>query len=132
MASHCGAKKESVKKILVVDDEQDLLTIIEGRLVKANYEVIKASTGTEAIEKAKAQRPDLILLDIMLPDMDGGEVEATLAEDETTKNIPIVIVSALYTKSDEKAKGNYSGNNIFLAKPFEPNKMLEIIKGLIG
>lgn len=121
-----------MKKILIVDDDEDLLTIIEGRLTKARYEVVKASTGTEAIEKAKSQKPDLILLDIMLPDMDGGEVEATLSEDKTTKGIPVVIVSALYTKNDEKAKGNYSGNNVFLAKPFEPSRMLEIIKGLIG
>lgn len=121
-----------MKKILVVDDDEDILAIIEERLTKAQYEVIKASTGAEAIEKAKVQRPDLILLDIMLPDMDGGEVEASLQEDEQTKNIPIIIVSALYTKNDERIKGNYSGNHTFLAKPFESGKMIEMIKGLIG
>ncbi|MCX5748811.1 MAG: response regulator [Candidatus Saganbacteria bacterium] len=121
-----------MKKIMIVDDDEDLLTMIERRLTKANYEVIKVTKGAEVVEKAKAQRPDLILLDIMLPDMDGGEVEALLQEDDTTKNIPVVILTALYTKSDERTKGNYSGNNIFLAKPFEPDKMLKIINELIG
>lgn len=121
-----------MKKILIVDDEEDVLAVIEGRLVKADYEVIRASTGAEAIEKAKTLSPDLILLDIMLPDMDGGDVQSALQEEETTKNIPIIIVSALYTKSDEKSKGNYSGNNLFLAKPFEPSKMLEMIRSLVG
>jgi two-component system sensor histidine kinase/response regulator len=121
-----------MKKILVVDDEEDMLKLIESRLIKAKYDVIKASDGIEAIAKAKSKKPDLILLDIMLPGMDGGEVEARLKEDEQTKNIPVVFLSALYTKNDEKNKCNYSGGNVFVAKPFEPEKLLEIIRDQIG
>jgi DNA-binding response OmpR family regulator len=121
-----------MKKILIVDDEEDILTLLGNRLAKANYAVTKALNGVEAIKKAKAQKPDLIILDLMLPGIDGGEVEARLKEDEQTKNIPIVILSALYTKGDEKVKGNYSGGNVFVAKPYEPEKLFDIIRQTIG
>ena len=117
-----------MKKILVVDDEEDILTLLADRLTIAKYCVITASNGEEAIEKAKTENPDLILLDIMLPGMDGGEVDARIKEDELTKDIPVIFVSALYTKSDEQNKGNYSGGNLFIGKPFDPEKLLEMIR----
>ena len=117
-----------MKKILVVDDEQDLLKVLGDRLTAAKYNVITASNGIEAVKMAKQQKPDLIILDIMLPGIDGGKVEEILKDDEQTKKIPIIILSALYTKEDEKIRGNYSGGNVFIGKPYDPDKLLEIIR----
>jgi len=121
-----------MKTILVVDDDEDIVKLIGKRLIDAKYEVINAFTGIEAIEKAKALKPDLIILDIMLPGMDGGEVEERLKEDEQTKNIPIVFLSSLYTKDDERSKGNCSGENVIVGKPFEPEKLIEVIRGQLN
>ncbi len=117
-----------MKKILVVDDEEDLLLLLEKRLTAEGYEVIKAATGQEALQKAKIWKPNLILLDIMLPDIDGGEVKERLKEDPETKNTPIVFLTALFTKDDENTKGHIAGGNIYVSKTCEAKELLEIIK----
>lgn len=119
------------KKILVVDDEDDMLVLLEKRLTWACYEVIKASGGYEAVQKAKIWKPDLILLDIMLPDIDGGEVLELLKEDPDTKNIPVVFLTALFTKDDKKEKGNMLGGNVYLSKTFETEELLNVVKNNI-
>jgi len=116
-----------MRKILVVDDEEDVLQILEKRLNSSGYQVITAKNGREAIEKASRELPNLILLDIFLPDIDGGEVAQQLRENETTKDIPVIFLSCLFTKEDEKRGGHLRGGNFFVAKPFEFNELLDII-----
>lgn len=116
-----------MRKILVVDDEEDVLKVLGKRLSNAGYQVITAKDGEEAIKKAWQELPDLILLDIFLPDIDGGGVAQQLKEKASTKNIPIIFLSCLYTKDDEKREGHLRGGNFFVAKPFEFNELLNII-----
>lgn len=116
-----------MRKILVVDDEEDVLKVLEKRLSSSGYQVIKVKNGQEAIEKAYQELPNLILLDIFLPDMDGGEVAQQLRGNENTKDIPVIFLSCLFTKEDERKGGHLRAGNFFVAKPFEFDELLDII-----
>jgi two-component system alkaline phosphatase synthesis response regulator PhoP len=115
-------------KILVVDDEEDMLDFLELRLAANGYFVITANNGKDAIRLAREEHPDLILLDIMMPGMDGSEVAGMLREYPETKNIPVVFLTCLYTKGEEKKQGHSVHGNFFIAKPFDQNELLMEIK----
>lgn len=120
-----------MKKILLVDDNEDVLEVLGKRLYNAGYQVIKAKSGREAIEKAKRELPNLIILDIFMPDIDGGDVAQSLKEDAAMKDIPVIFLTCLYTKQEEKREGHLIKENFFLAKPYNPNELLEIIRKTI-
>ena len=119
------------KKILIVDDEPDVLLLLGERLTKAGYDVIKAPGGQEAIELAHKESPDLIILDIAMPGMDGSEVANTLRAHPPTRDIPIVFLTCLFTKQEEQACGHVLGQNFFIAKPYDVNELLSEIKARI-
>jgi len=116
------------KKILIVDDEGDALAVLEKRLSMAGYSVIKADNGKDAIRLAKDEQPDLVLLDIVMPDMDGAEIGKILKNDPNTKDIPIVFLTCLFTKDDEVRQGRRTSSNFFIAKPYNPEELLGEIK----
>ncbi len=116
------------KKILIVDDEEDVLAVLEKRVSGAGYQVIKANSGLDAVAKAKKELPDLIILDVLMPGMDGGDVASTLKQDDATKGIPIIFLSCLYTKKDETDEGHLIGENFFVSKPYKPDEFLDIIR----
>lgn len=116
------------KKILVVDDERDVLVVLEGRLKKAGYDVIAADSGEMAIIRAKHEKPDLILLDIVMPRMDGQAVAQKLRSDVETKNIPIIFLTCLFTKEDEANVGHRVADNFFIAKPYDASELISEIK----
>jgi len=95
---------EDKTKILIVDDEPDVLRILEKRLTGNGYQVVSADSGYRALQMARKERPDLIILDIDMPDIDGGEVAARLKEEEATKHIPVIFLSCLVTPR-EMAEG---------------------------
>ncbi|MBU1125197.1 MAG: response regulator [Candidatus Omnitrophica bacterium] len=119
-----------MKKILIVDDEPDILLVLGERLRAAGFAVSEAKTGKETIALAKAESPDLIILDIVLPDLDGGEVAQVLSADHATASIPIIFLTGLYTKEDEE-KGHQVKEHYFLAKPFDSKDLLAIINKTI-
>jgi len=120
------------KKILVVDDEKKIRELLELRLSSAGYQVIQAKDGEEGLAKAKECRPDLILMDVMMPKVDGPEAVKGLQEDPVTKDIPVISLTAIITKEEEE--GQMSGvftdmpRYRFMAKPFDPQKLLAEIK----
>ncbi len=118
------------KKILIVDDEESLVRVYKLLIENTGkYEVWKETKGAKAFSTAKKFMPDLILLDIMMPDVDGGTVAAQLKEDEDTKDIPVVFVSAAITKEEEKnEEGIIKGGYPILAKPVPMDKLLEAIE----
>ena len=121
------------KKILVMDDEQGVLLLLRTRFEKAGYEVFTADTGKEALEIAKNRHPDIIILDIIMPDIDGGKIAEMLKEDHSTRDIPIVFLTCLITKKEEDAKGVHQmGGKYFIAKPYDPEEVLEVIKKHLG
>lgn len=118
-------------KVLVVDDERDVNELLTMRLVSNGYDVLNAYDGEEAIRIAKREKPDLILLDILMPKIDGAKTAEFLREMPETKDIPVVFITCLFTKEDE-AKDNIRGGIYFIAKPYNGDQLLNVIKENIG
>lgn len=118
------------KKILIIDDESSLVEMLSMRLEAHNYRVISACDGEEGLDKARSAAPDLIILDLMLPKLDGYQVCRMLKSDERYKHIPIIIFTARAQESDMKA-GMEAGADAYVTKPFEPAILLDKIIQLI-
>ncbi len=117
------------KKILVVDDQMEFTQLVKMNLEQTgNYEVIIRNRGTEALSCAKSFKPDLILLDILMPDLGGGEVAKLLRGDPETKDIPIVFVSATVTQEEVEKSDGIIGGSPFLAKPVTVDQMVNVIE----
>jgi len=118
-------------KIMVVDDEPDIVKLVKISLEMANYDVIEAFSGVEALEKTKEVIPSLFLLDIMMPDMNGYEVCEKLKADERTKNIPVVMLTAKGQKGDAE-QGLKVGADDYIIKPFDPYELGEQIAEILN
>ena len=90
------------KNILIVDDEKDVLSVLEKGLTAEGYSVITASSGNDAVGLAKSRRPDLIILDVLLPDMDSSEVNRKLKEDPETKDIPVIFLTGMFPRREDE------------------------------
>lgn len=116
------------KKILVVDDEKDSATALRLFIEKiGKYEIRVETIGSQAFAAAKQFKPDLMLLDIMMPDVDGGEVANQMKADDETIDIPIVFVSGAITKEEAKEQGSIQGGYPIIAKPVLMNEVVEVI-----
>jgi two-component system alkaline phosphatase synthesis response regulator PhoP len=111
------------KKILVVDDERHIVRLVQVKLEGQGYEVVTAYDGKEALEKVDSEHPDLIILDIMMPCMDGFEVLATLKKNPVTCNIPVFFLSAKVEDADV-FRGWQSGCDQYITKPFDPRELI--------
>jgi two-component system phosphate regulon response regulator PhoB len=118
------------QKILIVDDEPDALELIKVNLTNAGFTVATAEDGEEAIKKARAILPGLILLDLMLPEVDGLEVCKILRQDGATKGIPIIMVTAKATEID-RVLGLELGADDYVTKPFSPRELVLRVKALL-
>jgi DNA-binding response OmpR family regulator len=118
-----------MKKILVVDDEEDILHFLELVLQEKDYEVATASGGHEALTKAQMERPDLVLLDVMMPQMDGWEVLKLLRVDDATAKIPVAMLSAR-TEAKDRVQGLQEGAIDYICKPFSLQELLSKIEGV--
>jgi len=113
-------------RVLVVDDEQRILNFLSSKLRVSGYEVLTASNGEEALEQVQAQEPDLVVLDVFMPRMDGFE---TLQELRAFSSVPVIILSVKGTNAD-KVKGLSLGADDYLAKPFSPDELLARIEAV--
>ncbi len=118
----------SGKKILIVDDEKDILSVLKKRLAIAGYDVITADNGQLALLMAKSQQPDLIILDIQMPDMDGGKVDSKLKEDPTTRDIPVVFSTCMLSGSESSQKRHDCGGNVMIAKSSDSQELIAVIE----
>ena len=118
------------KKILVIDDEQDLVEVVRFRLKANGYDVIVAYNGKDGLEKARTQNPALIILDLMLPEIDGYKICRMLKFDKKYKHIPIIIFTAR-AQEDDKKMGEQTGADAYVTKPFEPDKLISIINEML-
>ena len=115
------------KQILVVDDEKHIVRLVQVNLQKEGYEVTTASNGREALEKAASSKPDLIVMDVMMPEMDGFEALGKLKEDAQTSAIPVIMLTAKAQDADV-FRGWQSGADLYLTKPFNPVELLSFVK----
>ena len=118
---------DPIAKILVVDDEETNVKLMEAILLPRGYEIVKAYNGQEALEKVNGESPDLILLDVMMPIMNGFDVCKKLKDDAETRLIPIVIMTAL-GEVDDRVKGIEAGADDFLTKPVNRDELLARIR----
>ena len=118
-------------RILVVDDEIYIVHILDFSLGMEGYEVITALDGEQALEKARAEKPDLIVLDIMMPKLDGYETCKMLKAEADTKDIPVILLSAKGRNVDQKI-GFEVGADDYITKPFSPRKLVERINAILG
>jgi len=118
------------QKILIVDDELDTLIPLKRALEAEDYLVVEASSGMEAIEKTRSNHPDLILLDLMMPGMDGFEVCKVLKDDVLTSHIPIIMLTAK-GEIDDKIEGIETGADDYVTKPFDLGELKARIKMIL-
>ena len=123
-------EKSAKPRILLVDDQESVLKLLDAILKVRNYDVMYASNGLDAVEIALSVKPNLILLDIMMPGMDGFKVCQTLKANEPTKDIPVVFLTARGDDADREM-GERVGASGFVKKPFRSAELLNIISELI-
>jgi two-component system alkaline phosphatase synthesis response regulator PhoP/two-component system response regulator VicR len=116
----------STKRILVVDDEKALVRIIQINLERNGYEVVTANDGLQALEKVASENPDLVILDVMMPHMNGFEVLKTLKSSPATKTIPVIMLTAEAQDTDI-FRGWQSGADCYLIKPFNPVELITYV-----
>ena len=120
-----------MKKILVVEDTPDNRRIVRLVMERAGYRVVEAVNGAEGIDMARAERPDLILMDIQLPVVDGYEATRRLKADPELKAIPVIAVTS-YALAGDEAKTRAAGCDAYMAKPFSPKELLQLVQRFIG
>ena len=118
------------EKILVVDDEEDILELVRHNLSREGYQVVCAATGEKAVDKAHKEKPDLIVLDLMLPGIDGLQVARTLKADARTRLIPIIMLTAKGEEADI-VTGLELGADDYITKPFSPRVLLARIRAVV-
>lgn len=119
------------QRILAVDDQEDNRRILRDLLTSAGYEVIEATTGEEAVASASAHRPNLILMDIQLPGIDGYEATRRIKADPALRTIPLIVVTS-YALSGDDAKAFAAGADAYISKPFSPRALLAKVREHLG
>lgn len=120
-------------KVLLIDDEEDFCHFVKLNLERSGkFQVLTATKPLVGINTAKAQAPDVILLDILMPDMDGSQVAENLLNDETTKRIPIIFLTALAQRKEVEGTNGIIGGRTFIAKPVTPDELVKRIEEVIG
>jgi DNA-binding response OmpR family regulator len=117
--------------VLVADDDEDILGLVSFRLERSGYEVAAAKDGEEALRLARKLSPALVVLDVMMPRLDGYEVARRLREDEATRGIPVILLTALAQEADV-ARGFESGADDYLRKPFSPQELAARVQAVLG
>jgi DNA-binding response OmpR family regulator len=119
------------KHIVVIDDDEGLCRLLSLRLKKEGFHVSTTSSGREGVSLIKKELPQLVILDIQMPDLDGASVSAELKSEPLTKNIPIIFLTGLEKKDEESGDSHYLGTNIVFAKPYDPEELLTRIRSLL-
>lgn len=115
------------KAILVVDDEEDVIYIVKTVLSRHGYKIIEAKNGREALEKVRKEKVDAVILDIMMPDINGWEICREIKENEKTKDLPVIMLSVLRDFADKRKSLEYAKADYHLTKPIEFEMLLNLI-----
>src|SRR5262245_11500274 len=119
------------KRILVIEDQEDLRAILRDFLTASGYVVVEAVNGSDGVAKARAHRPDVILMDIQLPLLDGYDATRQIKADAALAVTPVIAVSSFAMKGDEE-KARAAGCNGYVTKPYSPVKLLGLIRSFLG
>ena len=119
------------KKVLVVDDEPGIVRMVESRLKAAGYWVVTATNGTEGLRKCRTAKPDVAVLDLMMPGMPGDAVAEAMKDDPALSHIPVIFLTAL-VKRDDAVEGRPVAGYYFLAKPFKGHELLDMLARVLS
>ena len=122
--------KTNKKKVLIVDDEPIVRQLVR-RMLSKNYAMLEAQDGVEAVDMARSQKPDIILMDILMPRMDGLTACYAIKTDQTTKEIPVVMLTAIGYDLNRKLSEDVMGADGYITKPFSSQTLLEAIRQLL-
>lgn len=125
-------EKITGKRILCIEDEAEMIDLIRLILGRRGYEVLGANGGREGIEMIRTEKPDLVLLDLMMPDMDGWEVYQQMKADESTRNIPVIVVTAKAQSIDRVLGLHIAKVDDYIAKPFNPQELIASIENVLA
>jgi len=120
------------KLILCIEDEEEMIDLIRLILTRRGFDVRGANGGKEGLEIIRTEHPDLILLDLMMPDMDGWEVYQQMKADDATKNIPVIVVTAKAQSIDKVLGLHIAKVDDYIAKPFSPQELLNSVDNVLG
>ena len=118
-------------RIVVADDEPDVRELIACRLSRSGYEVVEATDGAEALRLALAEPPDLVVLDVMMPKLDGYELTRRLRADPATRRVPVILLTARAQEADV-SQGFAAGADDYLRKPFNPDELVARVRAVLG
>jgi DNA-binding response OmpR family regulator len=119
-------------RVVCIEDEPEMIDLVRLILGRKGFEVIGANGGIEGLEKVKTEKPDLVLLDLMMPDMDGWEVYQQIKADENLREIPIVVVTAKAQSIDKVLGLHIAKVDDYITKPFGPQELLESVEKILG
>jgi two-component system response regulator VicR len=120
------------KTILCIEDEEEMIDLIRLILSRRGFEVRGANGGKEGLEIIRKERPELVLLDLMMPDMDGWEVYQQMKADEATRNIPVIVVTAKAQSIDKVLGLHIAKVDDYISKPFSPQELLNSVDNVLG
>ncbi len=123
---------KEIKRILCIEDEPEMIDLIRLILTRHGFEVTGANGGIEGARKIREELPDLILLDLMMPDMDGWEVYQQIKADENTRNIPVIVVTAKAQNIDKVLGLHIAKVDDYISKPFSPDALLESVQKVLA
>jgi two-component system, OmpR family, response regulator VicR len=119
-------------RVVCIEDEPDMIELMRLLLTRQGFEVIGARGGKEGVELVEKNLPELVLLDIMMPDLDGWEVYDHLKQNPTTRNIPVIVVTARAQTAEKLAALDKEGVDDYIVKPFGPGQLMESIQRVLG
>lgn len=120
-----------MKKILIVDDESEILDILQSRFDAKGYRVVRAVDGDSALKQTRAEQPDIVLMDVTMPEPNGYMVCRTIKDSEDLKAIPVVLLTGRNSDSD-RFWGEESGADAYMTKPYELAELMRVVEGFIG
>ncbi len=132
MVASKGQAPVSGKLVVCIEDEQEMIDLVQLILGRRGFEVEGANGGLEGLERVKQKKPDLVLLDLMMPDMDGWEVYQRMKSDESLREIPVIVITAKAQSIDKVLGLHIAQVDDYITKPFGPQELLESVEKILG
>jgi len=123
---------DSIRRVVYIEDEQEMIDLVGLILSRRRFEVIGATAGREGLDVVRRELPDVILLDLMMPDMDGWEVYQQIKADENTKSIPVIVITAKAQNIDKVLGLHIAKVDDYIAKPFNPEELIQSLERILG
>jgi DNA-binding response OmpR family regulator len=124
--------ENSKKRLVYIEDEQEMIDLVRLILMRKGFDVIGANGGREGLDTVRKEKPDLVLLDLMMPDLDGWEVYQQMKADETTRAIPVIVVTAKAQSIDKVLGLHIAKVEDYISKPFSPQELIESVEKVLS